>query len=193
MKNMLTRFVVIVFTSVIFMQVSNAATVTWTLTDVVFSDGGLAAGSFAYDADSGLYSDLFISTTSGGGTGPGGEEIKPEFGGSNGTSCATYAPASSNSFGLQCQSPGDMFTLVLAFESELTNDGGIALLQPGSGRFGSKEYLTNGVVDDLTEVTSRGVIAGSIVASAVVPLPAAVWLFTSGVAGLGFLLWRKSV
>ena len=39
---------------------AQAAVVTWTLNDVVFEDLGTATGSFDYDADTNVYSDVAI-------------------------------------------------------------------------------------------------------------------------------------
>jgi hypothetical protein len=45
---------------------ANAAPVRWTLSsDVLFTDDGVASGSFEYDADTGLYSSIDIITTPG--------------------------------------------------------------------------------------------------------------------------------
>jgi hypothetical protein len=42
-----------------------AVPVTWYLSGVSFNDGGTAAGSFVYDADTNAYSSIAISTTAG--------------------------------------------------------------------------------------------------------------------------------
>ena len=42
-----------------------AVPVTWTLSGVTFGDGGIATGSFAYDASSNTYSNVNITTTTG--------------------------------------------------------------------------------------------------------------------------------
>jgi hypothetical protein len=42
-----------------------AVPVTWTLHDVVFSDGAVATGTFVYDADTNTYSSVNITTTTG--------------------------------------------------------------------------------------------------------------------------------
>jgi hypothetical protein len=44
---------------------ANAAVHTWTLQDVVFSDGATASGSFDYDADTGVASAWDITSTTG--------------------------------------------------------------------------------------------------------------------------------
>lgn len=41
---------------------AGAVPITWTLSNVVFEDGSMAIGSFVYDADVGVYSDVSILT-----------------------------------------------------------------------------------------------------------------------------------
>ena len=48
---------------------ATASPIQWTLTDVLFEDGGVASGSFIYDADTATYSAIAI-TTSGGSLAP---------------------------------------------------------------------------------------------------------------------------
>ena len=44
---------------------AQASPVLWTLSDVTFNDGGTAFGSFVYDADLNLFSDIVVTTTDG--------------------------------------------------------------------------------------------------------------------------------
>ncbi|MES1258603.1 MAG: PEP-CTERM sorting domain-containing protein [Acidobacteriota bacterium] len=44
---------------------ASAASVVWTLAPVELGDGGTASGSFAFDADTGVYSAIDLHTTSG--------------------------------------------------------------------------------------------------------------------------------
>jgi hypothetical protein len=44
---------------------AHATPVVWNLSGVTFEDGGTASGSFTYDADTGAYSAISISTTAG--------------------------------------------------------------------------------------------------------------------------------
>lgn len=169
---------------ILFAASAQAATVTWTLSDVTFSGGGTASGSFNYDADTNLYSNFSVSTTATP-LNPGDGEPKLTWG--TATSCASYFSASSASE-LQCQNDSTEFSLTLAFASDLTNAGGSILLQPASGRFGSKERRG---LPTQNEVDSRSILTGSVMASAVVPVPAAVWLFGSGLGLLGFVSRKK--
>ena len=52
----------------LFSMAAQAAPVTWHLQDVVFDDGATASGSFVYDADTGNYSSIDITTTDSGST-----------------------------------------------------------------------------------------------------------------------------
>jgi hypothetical protein len=45
---------------------AQASPVLWTLTDVLFADGGVATGSFVYDAATDTYSNVSITTTDSG-------------------------------------------------------------------------------------------------------------------------------
>jgi len=47
---------------------AQAAPVTWNLQNVVFNDGAIASGYFVYDADTGIYSSIDITTTDTGST-----------------------------------------------------------------------------------------------------------------------------
>lgn len=44
---------------------AQAAPILWTLSNVNFDDGGMAFGSFTYDADLNLFSDIAVTTTDG--------------------------------------------------------------------------------------------------------------------------------
>jgi hypothetical protein len=46
---------------------ASAGPILWTLEGVTFASGGTASGSFDFDADTGLYSNVDIVTTTGGG------------------------------------------------------------------------------------------------------------------------------
>jgi len=51
--------------AVVFSASALAFPKTWTLVGVTFTDGGIAGGSFTYDADTNVYSNINIVTTAG--------------------------------------------------------------------------------------------------------------------------------
>ncbi len=59
LKGMLTIVVLL------WAQSAQAAPILWTLEDVTFLDGGVASGSFVFDADLSLYSSISVRTTPG--------------------------------------------------------------------------------------------------------------------------------
>ncbi len=143
---------------------AQAAVVTWSLNDVVFEDLGTATGSFDYDADTNVYSDVAILTTawsSHSATSYSGLEFGFTRGiGTERTACGPEEG--------ECR-------LELLFEP-LTNAGGVRALTG----FEEAEFFGG---------DRRYVIAGTLSA---VPLPAAVWLFGSALAGLGWMRRRQT-
>jgi hypothetical protein len=140
---------------------SQAASLTWTLEGVTFDDGGTAVGSFNYDADTGIFSNIEIDTF--------------------GSVEASYGTLFHTDH-LVVQFIGVLTdttitsTLLLALSSTLTNAGGtvdldavIELPSMPPARSGSVGYLS----------------------APVVPIPATVWLFGSGLLGLIGVAWRR--
>jgi hypothetical protein len=158
---------------------AQAVPVAWTLEDVQWSDyycigcaqpdTSYLTGSFVYDADTNTFSDIYLIS----------ENPPPGGGGSK-----TYTSDNLLSFDndslilLDDSNPAFHWELELNFQSSLTNTGGdISLVSsyeiaydPNGG--GSLE---------------RGVDSGGITSMPAVPIPAAVWLFGSALAGLGWL------
>jgi len=183
MRTIASRLFALLVTNLIIMQAALAAPVTWTLTDVVFADGGTVTGSFVYDADTDAFSAVSISSPSL--PPPEGEVKDPILFGGLWNDCASYTPLVAGRFGLQCAAPTAGSSLRLVFDTALGNEGGTLALQPTSGPRGSMEVYTTG------EGTIRAITGGSLVGSSVVPIPAAAWLFGSALAGLGFTRRRR--
>lgn len=174
-----------------FIGSAQAAAVTWTLDDVVIGnllpDSSMEysslTGSFVYDTDTNVYSDIFIQSEPGnyfGGTTTYSEDAytswKPsavESPSSAGVTLNAYSAAAS-----LCPDICDM-VLTMEFAATLTNSGGTIALSGHESIVGQSWGL----------VTGRSIVSGSVSA---VPVPAAVWLFGSALAGLGWLRRKQT-
>ena len=172
---------IIISISLLLSVAVSATPVTWDV-DVSLSDGGHLFGSFTYDADIGTYTNILLETDmsgsvwlSGGefttfyGNAWGGTPLAPEFYGTCGAGAA--------------RGPGTCH-VVFFFAEELTNAGGVVAID-SSQDFAALEALYE--MGEYAYLTS-----GTVTASAV-PIPAAVWLFGSTLAGLGWMRRRKAV
>lgn len=155
-----------------------AAPMTWTLQGVTFSDGGSATGDITYDASSGSLLDWDISI-SGGDT-----NTFPVF---------IYAPATVQEIGVFTAGAGlslqffvdssavggtpDSRLLSLTTNGPLTDSGGLVSLitqaDTPDGIFESVECYNC--------APFRLIVGGTLTT---VPVPAAIWLFGSGVLGM---------
>ena len=154
----------------------NAAPVVWTLNDVTFEYGGTAVGSFTFDADTGIYSEINIQTSNG------PQNPDNPIQGTSGFLGATHEYLLENTTAGEnlrayAGNPSPLYALNLDWAGGLSNQGGSIELLTGAYSF---EYST--VYGYRREVTG-----GSISA---VPVPAAVWLFGSALAGLGWFRRR---
>jgi hypothetical protein len=139
--------------------------VTWTLGGVTFDDGGTASGSFVYDANTGLYSSINITTT----TGTTRTGVTYHFG-------STSVAGPTFNLNLTVGS-GDLTgtpALFLVFTNPLTNAGGTDSLVVGSApSLESSESACSDTVCFGPSAPSRQVTAGSVVGVAVItPTPA---------------------
>lgn len=165
-----------------------AAPVTWTLDSVTFDGGGTLSGSFVYDADINTYSDIsIVSNFWGPSTYTGENQVfsdvlafpipdvnapLTDFSDTGMTLAALHY-----SFGTYQKE------LTLVFGAALTDAGGTVALVPTV----SNERLFVDVVQGYPE--SQALVSGVITA---VPVPAAVWLFGSALAGLGWMRRKQS-
>jgi len=168
---------------VLSMSTVYAIPVTWHLSGVTFDDEGVAAGSFVFDADTGSYSNINVETAGG------------ETGQSN-----IYLFATSfaiNGFPDFVDTspivPGVTANLSLALVAEMTNAGGTIDIQGPDGVGITQEGIC--ITGDplcTTATAFRQIARGSITTQPqVIPIPAAVWLFGSGLLGLVGMARRK--
>ena len=147
------------------------------LSDVVFDDGGTASGTFDYDADTNIFTDVNVTTTSGSllsganYVSSHSSSFNPGF--STGLRFLTAPPPSGHS---------GLTTLSIIFIT-LTNAGGIFDLLTGAGVTAREDTCLDVACD--TRLIKRTVVSGTLSA---VPLPAAGWLM---MMALGLLGWRR--
>jgi hypothetical protein len=149
--------------SLAFSSFTFAAPVTWTVSDANFLDGGSLSGSFDYDASNNTYSNIFLSTTAGSAL-PGEPYV------------ATSGSGNDAGYVFLNDGPFQMLSLSLTFDDDLTNSGGTT---------GFSMYEQ----DPFTSAFSNRPGTGTVSA---VPIPAAVWLFGSGLGLLGWFRRRQT-
>ena len=162
----------------------HAAVVTWQLVSVTFDDGGVATGSFDYDADTDTFSAINIDTS--GGTNPDFLNT-PSYGIWGGDPFTTLPQVFST---LQTSWPDltdltGAFVMGLILGSPLTNAGGTI---PVELTFRSGEGICSEATCDAAITKYRDITGGSV---STVPVPAAAWLFGSGLIGLIGVVRRK--
>jgi len=167
-----------------FAPTASADGVTWTLNDMVFSDGATASGSFEYDAATNTLSSINVTTTAG-----------SAFGG------ATYT-AVDPSFTPLPNDIGFVVTLIPDF----TGTGALELEFFTSNSFAIPTNLTNAggtiftalnefqclnasctSVNDLRGTIGSGTVTGAVVA----PEPSSLLMLAIGAAGIIFAARQK--
>lgn len=104
-----------------------AAPITWSLFGVTLDDGGVASGTFVYDADTNTFSAVNIITTGGGQPGAAYTQIGGVYGGAG-------LPVAADRVGvLTLSGPGvGQRNLNLQLVSGMTNAGGLIVIRPTS-------------------------------------------------------------
>jgi hypothetical protein len=151
---------------------ANAAPVTWTIDSLLFDDGGTGSGTFSYDASTNAYSNIDILTIAG-----------SDFGGASYSSVNPYGPNGAEYLVAMIVPLEGAPTLALSFAAPLTHAGGIITIGGGGEAICGQECMIP--VFGLRDISSGQISA--------VPVPAAVWLFGSALAGLGWLKRRKTI
>lgn len=157
-----------------FSTFANATLVNWTLQNVQFTDGNNvynATGTFSYDADTGNYSNANIS-----------------FNGltytDSGFSFGQYLILENASDNSQAK------TLALSFSNILTNAGGNEALSSDS-YFSVRDQTSFPFRTVLSYNFLNGEVTNASTNVSAVPVPAAAWLFGSGLLGLAGLRRKK--
>jgi hypothetical protein len=160
------------------MAPANAVPVTWVLDGVMFDDGGVATGSFVYDADTDLYIDVSISSLFYYQVIPTHyNEVSAWPGELDSTTLSLYTEESEGITSYQ-----DL--IFLDFDQALSNAG---------GTIGVTGWESSATTVGLSGASSADhyIISGTVVSA--VPVPAAVWLFGSALAGLGWMRRKQTV
>ena len=148
-------------------SIASADGITWTLSDVTFDDGGIASGSFVFDALTKTYSSIDITTTSGSAfAGTTYDALNGGFGTSN--------------MGMLLGASGDLTNtdiLLLLFGTALTDSGGtIVLVGVGEG--------TCDNTDCSLSTRDRSITGGEVVGTIATPEPSALSLLTVALVAL---------
>ena len=158
----------------------SAAPIVWTFSDVVFDDGGTLTGSYTYDADFNTISSHNVITTAGSTL-----VFDTDY------ALATVIPYA-DGFDMNKHSYINILSVV--------TDG---YINDGTGRLaytliGSVEVWNGGRkarCGKTTPCITRHVVSGNLTSNGVppsVPVPAAAWLFGSGLVGLIGVARRKA-
>jgi hypothetical protein len=129
-----------------------ASPVTWQLSNVVFDDGGTLAGTFIFDAATGAYSTIDLSSTA-------GTTIT-----SNRHYGIPYPPSPGNSSLLIAVANASLpldgqDALVLTWGADLTDAGITTTVLPRTLGFSFEGYVNNGGLPGLRNVISTGTVA----------------------------------
>lgn len=164
----------------------HAVVVTWQLVDVTFTDGGVATGVFDYDADTDTYSAINIETS--GGSEPSFANT-PSYGVPSDVLFTPNAALFSTVPTLLSDYTGSFFFGIL-FATSLTNAGGTVPVDSSAitGELVCGNAACSAIPAPIPGPGIRVITGGSVSA---VPLPAAAWLFGSGLVGLIGVARRK--
>ena len=160
-------------------SVACAVPVRWRLVDIVFDDGGIASGSYVFDADTNSFPSIDIHTSAGSSL-PGYTYVGPHCVG-----CTDPVGAQIILFNVFPDPGGPLLSqMVYWFAAQMTNAGGtipiVTKCDTYVGCGASYEYGTG--------IGTRYVISGSISST---PLPSTLPLLATGLGVLGLLGWRR--
>jgi hypothetical protein len=159
----------LVFAVLVAASPASAGLLTWTVNGATFDDGGVLSGSFAYDADTNMFSSVSLTTTDGSSR-SGAIYIASNM------CCSPLAP-DANTLLFVTAASGDLTGtpgMVIDLLSPMTNAGGTIDLET-VGLFRQEGPCTNANCTGILSASNRFLTAGSITAA---PEPSA-WLLTA--------------
>jgi hypothetical protein len=163
---------------------SYATVLTWSLDDVRLSDGGVATGSFAFDADTGTFSAIAVTTTAG-----------SAFAGASYNAIAPTPASTATGPYLVTKAQGDLTgTPLLAlslFGGSLSDVGGVIPLDAGTAAEYSCSDASCAYASPLRTVIS-GEIASISQVGPGVPETSTWVMMLSGLGALGFVRKRRN-
>jgi hypothetical protein len=175
----------------ILVQPALAVPVAWTMHGVTLSNGGTVTGTFVYDADANLYSDVSIDVNSDillNGSVADDPAMFLHYDDVSNWPVAWDSSTISMTNQWEGEYNGDAAIestyQTFSFAQQLTNAGGVISIASGWGEL--QHVLNFGSGSGYTYTVTGGNVSA-------VPIPAAVWLFGSALAGLGYLRKRIAV
>ncbi|MCE7904045.1 MAG: hypothetical protein DYH20_15815 [Gammaproteobacteria bacterium PRO9] len=167
-----------------------ATPVTWTLNNVSFNNGSTATGSFDFDRDTNTFSNIAISISAGTDYGP---ELYNAIAPSSGNyfgAIFTTLPLSFNDTpdcnNFNMASCGTHALGLSVWSGQMTNAGGVLALTQQTLQHCDSAACNSGSWSFISDASGTG---GTI--SALIPLPAAAWLFGPAMGLLGLARRRK--
>jgi hypothetical protein len=169
------------FLCILSFSTAYAIPITWSLSNVTFDDGGIADGSFIFDADTNMFSSINVQT-SGGTLGISNTYLFDTiFADANFPDFVDTSPII----------PGTTSNISLALVADMTNAGGIIAIQgPGSAGLTQEAICDDTDCNNLTAF--RQIVSGSITSQPQsVPEPSILALMSFGLIGLIGIAKRK--
>jgi len=171
---------------------TNAASLTWTLSDVNFSNGSVATGSFDFDRDTNIFANINISLSAGTGfEAQTFDAIAPSSGNKFGAVFTTlplfYEDTTACDIAFNDTTCGTHAINISVSPDEMTNAGGIldlpnpVLMHCGSAACNEGSWAFN---HDYNAAPGASI--------STVPTPAAAWLFGSALLTLAGIKRRKA-